>query len=262
MVAVVILFFVLLSVTLILEIRYGILNPFPYKRIKYSAFNDSNFWKTFVISNKEEGFTVQSQPKTPLTDYVIVYSVYSKEHFSNVLKFLESGELWENWHCRVYIHDQCKEWIDLLKTKKNLQLYIVNDSVASSKNSAGDFWKLLPLCEPINAIILNDKQIKQIKKEDWDAFEHESTAVIKGTQCYPWPIHAHLSTLMIMKKSSLKLCFTTKDIQTYGHRSTKGSDEIFTTLEIGATPVKKLVKHDCLSLIFGKRLKGQGLLKN
>jgi hypothetical protein len=188
--------------------------------------------------------------------------VYSKEHFSNVLKFLESGELWENWHCRVYIHDQCKEWIDLLKTKKNLQLYIVNDSVASSKNSAGDFWKLLPLCEPINAIILNDKQIKQIKKEDWDAFEHESTAVIKGTQCYPWPIHAHLSTLMIMKKSSLKLCFTTKDIQTYGHRSTKGSDEIFTTLEIGATPVKKLVKHDCLSLIFGKRLKGQGLLKN
>ena len=148
--AVVILFFVLLSVTLFLEIRYGILNPFPYKRIKYSALYDSNFWKTFVASNKEQGFIVRSQPKTPLTDYVIVYSVYSKEHVSNVLAFLESGELWKNWHCRVYIHDQCPEWIDLLKTKKNVQLYIVNDSVASSKNSAGDFWRLLPLCEPIN----------------------------------------------------------------------------------------------------------------
>ena len=69
--AVVILFFVLLSVTLFLEIRYGILNPFPYKRIKYSALYDSNFWKTFVASNKEQGFIVRSQPKTPLTDYVI-----------------------------------------------------------------------------------------------------------------------------------------------------------------------------------------------
>jgi hypothetical protein len=261
MLAVIILFLVLLSVTFILEIRHGILNPFLYKRIKYNALYDSYFWKTFVTSNTEEGFTVTSYPKIPLTDYVIVYSVYAKEHVSNVLKFLESGELWKNWHCRVYIHDQCKEWINILITKKNVQLYIVHDSIASITNSAGDFWRLLPLCEPINAIILNNTQLKQIKKEDWDTFEHKSTAVIKGTQSYPWPIRAHLSTSMLMKKSSLKLCFTTEDILTYGHRSTKGSDEIFTTLEIGATSVKKLVKHDCLSLIFGKCLKGQGLLK-
>ena len=87
--------------------------------------------------------------------------------------------------------------------------------------------------------------------------------VLSVTQCNPWP-HTHIQARLIFRKKSARIPFGAKEIQRYQHRSSFGSDEVFTTLEL--SPVVKsqgiIRRRSFLNKIFARDVVGTGLFKN
>ena len=253
---------------MIMQERYGLFDAPKRRYARYNAFYNKTFWRSFVDTHPEKPFRiVEGIPESPpLTDKVIVYSLYgtlTSRYFKPLYKNITScQDMLPGWHFRIYIHDQCQEWINVLKKCSNVQLFVVDDTHVFPGNSAGAFWRFLPLCEPIDAIILDsdDDIDPKMLLDTWDKLQ-STDAVLSVSQCTPWP-STYIQGKLIFKKRSARPYFSAEDIQTYQHRSTFGSDEVFTTLELSpALEGQGIIRRQSfINKIFARAVVGRGLL--
>lgn len=249
-----------------LNARYGIFIPPQRRYLRYNAFYTDDFWASFAHERAEQPFSVIEYPSAaPLTDKVIVYSLYgtnTKRYFTPLYRnIVTCKEKLPGWHFRIYIHAECRDWIAKLRMEETVQLFIVEDPCVVSGNSAGAFWRLLVLCEDINAVILDADDVLNpvLILKQWERL-HASDAGLMVRQCNPWP-HTHICADGIYKKKTTRLPYPAEVITHYKHRSTFGSDEVFLTLEVGPALKQTIIWESAmLSGILGSDLKGRGLL--
>ena len=268
-IAIIIIIAIIVSIVLlIMQEVYGIFFSSQRRFIRYNAFYTKEFWRSFTDTHPEGPFRIIGciPESPPLTDKVIVYSLYGTDttrYFDPLYRNITScQDALTGWHFRIYIHDQCQHWINQLKKCSNVQLFVVDDTHVFPGNSAGAFWRFLPLCEPIDAIILDsdDDIDPKMLLDTWDKLQ-STDAVLSVSQCTPWP-STYIQGKLIFKKRSARPYFSAEDIQTYQHRSTFGSDEVFTTLELSpALEGQGIIRRQSfINKIFARAVVGRGLL--
>lgn len=255
---------------LIARERYGLFDDSKRKYPRYNAFYHRTFWRSFANTFPEQPFSIVERfpDSPPLTDRVIVFSLYgtnTTRYFDPLYKSLTCcRHLLSGWHFRIYVHDQCHHWIEKLKKCSDVQLFVVHDPHVIPGNSAGAFWRFLPLCEPINAIILDSDDNVDLAKlfKIWNDL-NDKDAVLSVTQCNPWP-DAHIQAKLIFKKKSARPFFGAEDIRMYQHRSSFGSDEVFTTLELAPALQSQGIirRRSFINKLFARKIVGTGLFTN
>jgi len=193
------------------------------------------YYREYLDAHPERPFEVVGAPVIP-SKRVVSYSLYGNHpkymrHMTH--NFDQIRDKLPGWKARVYLHDQSPaEWRQAL-TRPDVDLFVVRDPEVVPGNSAGAFWRFMPLCEPgVDCIVmdadneLTDSLTKRIRR-----FYAAGAAVIRHDNTFPWPIEAIRAT-DLFKKKEFALPFTTEQLRRYPHRSTFGSDEAFLLAEV------------------------------
>lgn len=220
------------------EPLYKVLNrKRDYYNFRSRCFFEEKFWDKVVNNNTEPGFKIVTSYNVDKTHTnIISYSLYgtANKYFNKIENNIDIVRTnLPLWKVRVYIHDKvAKEIVDRLISTGS-QVFIVTDSMVKPGNSAGAFWRFLPLVEDMNVVVLDiDDGISVYIPKIQKFFENEEKPYISTVWKSPWPIQ-HVQAKLIFKKSVLTLPFKADTIMTYPHRSTFGSDEIFLSTTLG-----------------------------
>ena len=193
-IAIIIIIAIIVSIVLlIMQEVYGIFFSSQRRFIRYNAFYTTRRFGVHLLIPIQRGHSglLRCIPESPpLTDKVIVYSLYgtvTSRYFDPLYRNITScQDALPGWHFRIYIHDQCQDWINVLKKCSNVQLFVVDDPHVVPGNSAGAFWRFLPLCEPIDAIILDsdDDIDPKMLLDTWDKLQ-STDAVLSVDSVHP-----------------------------------------------------------------------------
>lgn len=143
------------------------------------------------------------------------------------------------WGVRVYLHEHVGSIIRNKLIYYGVQVYIVEDPACEPGKSAGAFWRFLPLCEPLDVVVMDtDDHLTSSKiKVITSFFKEDQHCLIYAKWCYPWP-KQHINAGFMMKKKELQLPFDKVIIYTYPYRYEFGQDEIFLSKYIGNHDLK------------------------
>jgi len=173
---------------------------------------------------------------------IISYSLYGNnpKYFDpvhNNIKIVKKSL--PKWTVRIYLHDKVSvDFRDKL-IETGMQVFIVQDPIVKPGNSAGMFWRFLPLCEDVNTVVFDaDDNITKTQIKRITSFFKQTKSLIRTAWTWPWP-NTHIMGGLIYKKKELKLPFGKDYIMNYPRRSTFGSDEIFSTITLAPALDKK-----------------------
>lgn len=243
--------------------RYGVFLPQRHRYARFNAFFTPNFWRTFCAANVEAPFRVVELPELapPTLSGAIVYSIFGtnrQRYFEPLLKNLSTPV--PGWHFRVYIHEACREWIQAIRGLPQVYVYQVQDHHTSGLGCSGAFWRFLPLCEPVDTIILDADDSLNVGalSKTWSRLQASDRYLGQVTSVCPWP-REHIQAKGIYRKAALAVPFSTLFVCAYPHRSSYGSDEIFTTLEIAPHWKGRVKWRRHVASVGVKSLKGKSL---
>jgi len=239
---------ILCFVALVCNIRWDPFYKFFNKErdpenFRQRGFFEEGFYKE-KLKNKEAGFKIIKKYNFDQNDQnIISYSLYGNnpKYFNPVhdnIAIVKKNL--SDWKIRIYLHEDVPDDFRTKLINTGVQIFIVQDPLVKPGNSSGAFWRFLPMCEDVNVVIfdaddlIGKKQIKRIKN-----FFKQSKYLIRTAWIWPWPKN-HIMAGNIYKKKELDLPFDKEYIMNYPHRSTFGSDEIFTTINIGDKLDKKI----------------------
>lgn len=138
-------------------------------------------------------------------------------------------ERFPEWRLRLYLHDKVNfEIREKLKLNPYIQLVIVEDPMAKPGNSAGAFWRFLPLCEDITFICVDaDDEKIMIPREYIEKWMNEDCLYYNYISVFnfPWP-KDHFAAGRWGRKRTRDV-FNCNLITGYPLRTRFGSDEIF-----------------------------------
>lgn len=239
---------ILLCINLIILLTF-ITKFISLKLVCQNTFRDRCFYHPGYYQNlmkyKQPGFKITKIYWPKNSQNIISYSLFGSN--PKYLRYLDDNikiikkELPE-WSIRVYLHDQSSPEIFQKLYNKKIEIHLVHDELVAPRNGAGTFWRLLPLCENVNSIILdmddkidekNYNQIKDIKK-----FFNNPNFVLKGRNRWIYP-QTHILAGCIFKKKEFKLPYNKTFIMNYPHRTFWGADEVFLTLEVVPHAIKQ-----------------------
>lgn len=259
----IILWTVLAAGVYVITARYGVFIPQHKRNIRFNACFTPNFWRTYCAANSEAPFRVVEFPEyfPPTGTGAIVFSIFGtnrRRYFEPLLRNLKVPV--PGWHFRVYIHEACCEWIQSIRGLPNVYLYQVHDTHASGTGCGGAFWRFLPLCEPVDTIILDSDDVLHVRTllKTWSGLQADGRYSGQVTSVCPWP-REHIQAKGIYRKAELTVPFSAHFICSYPHRSSYGSDEVFTTLEIAPhwkyrVKWRRRIASVCVKSLVGKSL--------
>lgn len=184
----------------------------------------------------ERPFEIIDAPAHP-SRRIVTYSLYGNhpKYIRHMQSNLEAiRDKLPGWRARIYLHDRApREWRDVLE-RDGVDLFVVRDDHIVPGNSAGAFWRFMPLCEPgVDCVVLDaDDRLTSGRVRDIQKFfAHPGGAVVQHRNNHPWPVEA-ICAADLFKKGSLRLPFDGEQLRRYPHRSTFGSDEAFLLAEV------------------------------
>lgn len=204
------------------------------ENFRYRVFFEKGFWNKIKKLPPEEPFEIVKKINTHIdSDNIISYSLYGNN--PKYYKYLDENIQYVNkflpdWVIRIYLHDKVDQKLVKELEKKNIQIYIVHDNLVVPGNSAGAFWRFLPLCENKNVVVrdIDNYLNKSNFLKTIDNFFTFSDKKFKFTSGFPWP-KEHIEAQHIYKKKDYKIPMESRELMQHFHRSTFGSDEVFLT---------------------------------
>lgn len=194
----------------------------------------ANYYDMYTPSVDEQslGFEITKIYNEDSTKNILVTSLYGNDpkYYKNIdstLKIID--ELGVDWKYRIYLHDKVSSKIRDSLISKGIQVYIVSDPLANGgMNSAGAFWRFMPLKENIRFIVVDaddDLDIESLKMtiSRWVVSKKPFMRQVLPTVLFP---KSHVSAGMWGGFGCGSLGCG-KDLQTYISRSPFGSDEIY-----------------------------------
>jgi hypothetical protein len=227
--------------------RYDPACPEWRRKHRWNVSFTPGYYLEYLAAHPERPFEIVGAPVLP-SKRVVSYSLYGNH--PKYMRYMSRNfdqirEKLPGWKARVYLHEgSSSQWREAL-TRSDVDLFIVRDPEVVPGNSAGAFWRFLPLCEDdVDCIVmdadnkLTDALTDKIRK----FFSATGGAVIRHDNTFPWPVEAIRATDMF-KKKEFRLPFTTEQLCCYPHRSTFGSDEAFLLAEVA--PHAELQGNKC-----------------
>lgn len=210
--------------------------------LRHDALTIPGYWKKQLSDGEpDKPFSIVDKipDGPPLTSKALVFSLYGTNrvrYFDPLLKTIQNKQ-WkqDGWHFRVYIHDECKEWIRELMNYSDdmVQLYIMHDEEVVPGKSAGAFWRFLALVDDKIGCVIYDTDeyipFRQVTKK-WNRLMRSDKS-ISVKHMAPFP-KTHIQAQHLYKKRSAPIPCETSFIMNYPRRREYGCDEIFTTREI------------------------------
>jgi hypothetical protein len=184
------------------------------------------------LDESSKGFNITKIYNKDLTKNILVTSLYGNDskYYKNIDSTLKTiDELGVEWQYRIYLHDKVRSKIRDSLISKGIQVYIVSDPLTTGgMNSAGAFWRFMPLLEDIRFIVVD-------ADDDLDTESLKTT--ISKWETSRKPFMRHVLPTFLFPKSHVSAgmwggfgCGSLgcgKDLQTYNSRSPFGSDEIY-----------------------------------
>jgi hypothetical protein len=218
--------------------RYGWDMPRSRRHLRWNAYYTPGFWAS-KLRDREPGFQVMSG-KAALSwakpnmssgcARVFSFSLYGShpKYFKYMRQNVASIKRhFPGWVPRVYLHEENTAWGEQLR-QAGADIVLVRDEMVAPGNSAGMFWRFLPMCEGVDGVVLDaddrlsSSTIRAIRK----FFDASPGVVVRSREMFPWPKES-LQGGNIMWKREFRPSFAADFIRTYPHRSTFGSDEVF-----------------------------------
>lgn len=196
-------------------------------------------YHTKMMKSNEPPFEITSTYNVRETDKKIIslslYGTHDK-YFNGCLALVdECAVKLPGWIVRVYLHDQVPgQWMGEL-VKKGCEVFVVHDECVVPGNSAGAFWRFMPVCDPnVTFIALDvDEPLVEglvehvnlwLNMPDYPYFRY--CVGVGGAQSnIVWPKY-HLVAGKFGRKAGVSDT-AERTITHYAHRSTFGSDEVF-----------------------------------
>jgi hypothetical protein len=241
-------------------------DPFCGERcsIRWTCFFEPGFLKSLESGEKEEQFRVfdmltgleEQAPSVALSEEaggVISYALYGTEdkYFRNLIPNAKRiHERLAGWTVRLYLHDGLErerpEFIESLK-EHGVEIKLVKDAHVRPGNSAGAFWRMLPLWEDVDCVILDADDI--LTEEDVDAIgtffssPNRESCLLETSNISPWPLNS-VQAGLIYKKRELKLDKRLESLaRCYPHRSSFGMDEVYLCIYVFADVHPRIWRH-------------------
>lgn len=216
--------------------RYDVGCPGWRRNHRWKVAFTPGYYRQYLHDHPEQPFEVVGAPVVP-SKRVLSYSLYGTN--PKYMRHMEGNiaqikEKLPGWKARVYLHNEApSEWRNRL-TSPDVDLFVVRDPEVVPGNSAGAFWRFLPLCEPgVDCVVMDadNRLTNQLIKEIKGFFQTEDKPVVRHHNTFPWPVQAICAT-DVFKKKGFKLPFGEEQLSHYPHRSTFGSDEAFLLAEV------------------------------
>jgi hypothetical protein len=203
-----------------------------------------------LVNEESKGFEITKIYNKDLSKNILVTSLYGNDpkYYRNIDATLKTIKTFgDDWQYRIYLHDKVKPKIRDSLVSKGIQVYIVSDPLAiGGMNSAGMFWRFMPLQEDIRFIIIDAD----------DVFDDESMkTTLRKWKRSRKPFMRHVLPMILFPKYHVSGCILGgvgcgslgcgKDLQTYHSRSPFGSDEIY----LNTTLMKYIKEHGCISFL-------------
>lgn len=214
----------------------------------YCDQNERHRWRCFYVTgyheltqrNPEPGFKIIDRINHDMDcNHIVSMSLYGdgKKYFDNIEKVIQlvQSNLDDAWQVRVYLHtDVPKKWKNKLVNAGH-QVFVVHDPVAKPGNSAGAFWRWMPMCENGMTFLVLDvdylveadyfKHVEQwlnnADKRPFFKYTVTGGDLIPG-RFFP-PEHMLAGSC---GRAASKHTLRPAQITDYPHRSTYGSDEV------------------------------------
>ena len=225
----------LANIVIILIILFLILREFK-KRAWYRAirYYTPTVFKNWYLSRypRSQPFKIVGQYNiNPNDDKILSTSLYGHHPIyfdGSIQRAKEVKRLMPGWKLRIYCHDK----VDQNHIKKlidhDVQVVIVNDPEIKPKESAGAFWRFMPLAEDITFISIDlDNTIPQYLLAMTRHWENQPEPFMRESRVSqtPWPKFHTLGGFFGKKKGSWTI--PAEWITHYKLRNPFGSDEYF-----------------------------------
>lgn len=256
---------IIVIVTILLQLEKSrmlgiILNK---KRCKHRMFA---FYRRGYIESleKEPGFHIYKilESKVILynktTDNLVSCSLYGTHptYWNGALNLINTvnsfGPQHPQWKVRIYIHKNVEYLANYHHLSKIAEVYVVEDPLLDDVSqtrysSAGALWRFHALFETDMNVAIMDVDINTSEITDFlTNCRYKPYDIIKGST-FPWPMSHTQAGYLYLRKNALITYFEKKgytlsdvysciqkmrdNLMNYPHRSTFGSDEIYTTRE-------------------------------
>lgn len=222
----------IILITLILYIIFITLTPKICGHRCY--FRENAFYKKGFLEpykyNPEIPFEIIKIYNKNNNKKIISYSLYGTNN--KYFKYLDQNiedikNKLPDWSTRIYVHDKVNPEVINKLIHLGVEIYIVKDYHVVPGNSAGAFWRFLPLCEDVDLIIFDiDEPVTKEKIKKINKFFNQNDYVISSGNSWVWQKN-HMLAGLILKKREFKLPYGQELIKSYFHRSSFGADEIF-----------------------------------
>jgi hypothetical protein len=215
--------------------------PFRYNAMFRPCWVED--WRAVV--GDDLPFRVVKEHNANNSTRIVSFSVYgdNPKYFTRVVEHVHNMvHVYPGWTARVYVHDKSPATFIQLLVKSGAHVVIVHDSQARPGNSAGAFWRFLPMVEPNTSVFVRDSD---------DALERYKDIVfdsMPGHKCFGglW-VSPYLQTYVrastVLKKSNCPPPFAAHDLYNFPIRTPYGADEYFLATQVHVPQGKRAIMH-------------------
>lgn len=225
-----------LLVTLLVIIIYYIGRFCKYHFPVITSLTPGYYEKTYATMHNKPFYITNKYNYDPADTNIISVSIYGKhpKYFDGLQRRIDEVNTgYHGWTLRVYCHEEVPQhYMNNLITNTSIQTFIVNDPEIVPGNSAGAFWRFMPITEPgINFIVVDVDEPINIKSDmvkSWMASDADAIRVYHNQMLVLG--YSYTCASLVGIKASIKI--SAKMLQYYPMRAPFGSDEIWLTKHI------------------------------
>lgn len=224
-----------LLIILVVIVVYMIKNEFlviPNMYFRYNSYYRDGYYNNLINNIQDAPFRITKIHNKSDNDKIFTVSIYGNNpKYINGLRRLITNSIDSSldWTLRVYCHDQADpNLIQELINNPKIETYIVDDPIVVPGNSAGMFWRFMPLSEDITFMTLDvDEDNRMLKDpEALTKWLKSNKGFFRfGNTVFPWA-KTHLCGKYFGRKKGYSKV-DPKIITHYPLRSPFGADEIF-----------------------------------
>ncbi len=201
--------------------------------LRYNCYFREGFYENKLKTSKDKPFRIIGTHNKNNNTKIFTASIYGThpKYFNGMLNLIDrfkNGPI-HGWTLRVYCHDRVPpDYINKILNCQWVETQIVEDEVVTPGNSAGMFWRFMPLSENITFMSLDVDEELTDNFSVIDAWDKHPARFIRFTpDLYPWT-KTHIVGKYFGSKAGYTL-LKPEFITNYAFREPFGADEVFLT---------------------------------
>jgi len=224
--------FILYAFFLVFSISVLVSNNEKKFEFRGKTHFDQTFWKE-TLKKPEEGFRIQDTMNLEQGNWIsaALYGNASKYYEGAVKLSHDIQKDLPGWQMLIFLHDQVEEKWEKYLLDNDAKVIRVKDPLIKPGNSAGMYWRFMPVCYKCRFISVDvdeDLNIPLLKKiiYKWEKSDQPYFRLVQVNP-YPWPKHHVTGKYWGHDGNRFEPDISPSDMQNFPHRTDYGSDEMY-----------------------------------